>query len=461
MVDDTNGTIAAMATSPGESGIGIIRVSGPRALAVADAVFVPASGRAPSASKGFTARYGWVVRRSPSGQETVDEALLTVMRAPKSYTREDVVEISCHGGPVAMRAVLELVLANGCRLAEPGEFTKRAFLNGRIDLAQAEAVLDIIRAKTDAALRVSLGQLKGGLSRELDRIRSVLLACLAPLEAEIDFPGEARSEPARVRSGLDEASGMIAALLEGSARGKAYREGVRAVICGKPNAGKSSLLNALLRQERSIVTPVAGTTRDTVEEVIDIRGIPVRIIDTAGILEPRDLVEKKAMRKTAQSIESADLVILVFDGSSGLDRRDALLMRKLSPRRPIAVVNKSDRRTVARTAETVRGRFPGAIALSAKKGTGIGSLEEAIADRCGCAGVSGSDAAVSNIRHIQTLKKIKKIIDETRNYRDNELLPECLAQNLKDACGLLDRLQGKDFTGDLLERIFSGFCIGK
>lgn len=460
IMHDIQDTIAAMATAPGESGIGVIRISGSRAFAVADGVFKAASGRAPSAFKSFTVHYGWIVRRFPGGEEVIDEGLLTVMAAPRTYTREDCAEISCHGGMVAMRAVLELVLEKGCRLAEPGEFTRRAFLNGRIDLAQAEAVLDVIKARTDTALKIGLGQLKGELSRGLGEVRQILLACLAPVEAQIDFPEDEQAVDREGMSArLEAAAARIEALLAGSARGRVYREGVRAVICGKPNAGKSSLLNALLREERSIVTPVAGTTRDTVEEVIDIKGIPVRVIDTAGILEPRDLIEKKAMKKTAESIAAADLAIIVFDGSAPLDGRDTLLMRRLAGKRSVAVINKADLRMRIDEGRIRRG-FPDTVVLSAKRRSGIGLLEDAVARVAGCADGAGQ-VVVSNMRHVQQLKKIKKIIEETRKYRDNELPPECAAQNLKDACGLLDRLLGKSYSEDLLEKIFGEFCIGK
>jgi tRNA modification GTPase len=461
---DNSDTIAAMATSPGESGIGIIRISGVRALAVADTVFVPARGSRCSGFPGFTAHYGWVVRRRADLEpEKIDEALLTVMRAPRTYTREDVVEISCHGGIVAMRAVLELVLENGCRLAEPGEFTRRAFINGRIDLSQAEAVLDIIKAKTDAALRIGVGQLGGELSRRIDRIRESLLGALAKIETQIDFPEE-EIRDAGTLLGRDELAAALAQLerlLAGCERGRIYREGLQAVICGKPNAGKSSLLNALLKEERSIVTPVAGTTRDTIEEVIDIRGIPVRIIDTAGVLEPRDLVEKKAMVKTRERIAAADIVIIVFDGSRRLDAQDMLLMRKLSgKKRKIAVVNKTDLKCVL-DLDLIRRRVCEPVMLSAKKCRNIAALEEEIVRAAGCVQLQPESVLVGRLRQIQPLKKIKKIIEETLNYRDNEVPLECRAQSLKDAVVMLDRLLGKSFSEDMLEKIFGEFCIGK
>lgn len=459
---EVSDTIAAMATSPGESGIGIIRISGKDALAVAEAVFVPVNRRRCSGFKTFTTHLGRIVRRAPDGrEEVIDEALLTVMRAPRSYTMEDVVEINCHGGMVAMRAVLELVLEHGCRLAEPGEFTKRAFLNGRIDLSQAEAVLDVIKAQTDEALKIGVSQLRGELSRRIERIREILLTVLAGIESAIDFPEDEPGGAGRagVFEALETAAGLINSLLEGCERGRVYREGIHAVICGKPNAGKSSLLNALLRDERSIVTSVAGTTRDAIEEIVDIKGIPVRLVDTAGVLAPRDQVERKAMAKTKERLAAADIVIAVFDGSGKLDRQDEAVMRRLAgKKRIVAVINKTDLRARI-DAGRIRKAFGEPVMISAKRNRNIAALESEIARVAGCQGAG--PVQVSNLRHIQPLKKIKKIIEETLDSRDNEVLPECLAQNLKDCCALLDQLQGRVFSEDLLTKIFSEFCIGK
>ncbi|MBP7216263.1 MAG: tRNA modification GTPase, partial [Candidatus Omnitrophica bacterium] len=292
-------TIAAITTPPGEGGIGIVRISGPGALAVADKIFLSKDGIRPSRHKTYTIHYGWIVAnldaqshhnrqaldevrcgKSVHSCDIVDEVILTVMRAPRSYTKEDVIEINCHGGIVVLRRVLDLVLEAGARIAEPGEFTKRAFLNGRIDLAQAEAVIDVIRAKTDAALTVSAEQLRGGFSREIHALQSIGLKALTALEAAIDFPDEATDafDGKAVREQLDAMRQRLLHLLEHAFHGRVLREGVQAVICGKANVGKSSLLNALLKQERSIVTPVAGTTRDTIEDIIDIKGIPIRIV---------------------------------------------------------------------------------------------------------------------------------------------------------------------------------------
>ncbi len=450
-------TIVAIATAVGESGIGIVRISGKQALAVADEIFVSRENKKPSSFKTYTTHYGWIMK--------VDEVILTVMRSPKSFTREDVVEINCHGGIVALRKILDLTLEHGCRLAEPGEFTKRAFLNGRIDLTQAEAVLDIIRAKTDSALMVGVEQLKGNLSNELQRIRAALLDALALLEANIDFPEEeiSASDTKKMLACLKTADNDLSRILASSKTGRVFREGISVVICGKPNVGKSSLLNALLKQERSIVTPVAGTTRDTIEEIIDIKGIPVRIVDTAGIIEPRDLVEKEAVKRSKRHIHSADLVIIVFDGNKQLEKQDDLLMRKLNGKATIAVINKMDLQPKLQRQKIAR-RFNHLVDISAKKMKNINLLEEAIADAVYKGKVrSPEPVLVSNLRHIESIRKAQKLIAEAINSLDNnKLLPvEFIAQDIKDALGYIDDILGRNFSEDLLDKIFSEFCIGK
>jgi len=452
-------TIVAMATGAGDAGIGIIRMSGDKALAIADALFVAANGKKASSFKTYTVHFGWV----KDSNEIIDEVLVTVMRAPRSYTREDVVEINTHGGIIAMRRVLELALARGCRLAEPGEFTKRAFLNGRIDLAQAEAVLDIMRAQSDAALRVSMGQLEGALSSEISAIRNTILEALAPLEAMIDFPDEeiGAVETRQARLLVRQASERLSRLLKTTSYGAVLRQGLHVVICGCPNVGKSSLLNALVRRERSIVTSVAGTTRDTIEEIIDIRGIPVRIVDTAGILAPRNLVEKKAVHRAKHQIAMADLVLLIFDGSRPLRLSDRLLIKTCRKKSVCAVVNKIDLRQRIDTQYLVK-HFGSCIALSARKGKHINLLEDAIAERVlqGTV-VAGESVVVTNARHGAILRKTQKCIAESLVSLDNNLSLEFVTQDLKESVRSLDQLLGKEFSEDLLERIFGDFCIGK
>ena len=461
-------TIAAVATPVGESGIGIVRISGKDALTVADRVFRGKKKARVSACPSHTLHYGWIVedpeQAGPRPEQFIDEVILTVMRAPASYTREDSVEINCHGGIVALRNVLELVLKNGCRLAEPGEFTKRAFLNGRIDLTQSEAVLDIIKAKTDSALKSGTRQLGGVLSRQLNSVRQTLVEVLAELEAQIDFPEEELGlfNAAAASSKLQSAHRLIKEIRQGVKLGKILREGVRVVICGKPNVGKSSFLNALLKEERSIVTPIAGTTRDTIEEVLDIRGIPVRIADTAGIIEPRDLVERKAVARARECIEDADIVLLVLDASRALDTRDAALIRRLRHKRMVAVVNKIDLARRLRR-DRLKGTFAAIVEVSAKKRINIHAVEDAIAGLVFKGSVPTGESMLSvSLRHSEDLGKAQKFIAEACNSVDNKSsAAEFIAQDIRDAVLCIDEVLGRRFSEDVLERIFREFCIGK
>jgi len=456
---DINDTIAAVSTPIGESGIGIVRISGPEALAVADRIFISKDGSKPSSFNTYTTHYGRIIR----DKKIIDEVILTVMRAPKSYTREDVVEINCHGGIVALRASLDLVLECGCRLAYPGEFTKRAFLNGRIDLAQAEAVLDIIKAKTDSALRVGMNQLAGQLSLQLNRIRNKLLDLLSTIEVNIDFPEEEtdKFDFSGFSRDLNTLNRELMEILDSCRHARVLREGVHTVICGKPNVGKSSLLNALLRQERSIVTPVAGTTRDIIEEIIDIKGIPVRIVDTAGILEPRDLIERKAVERSKKAIKEADLIIILFDGNRKLSLEDMLFIKRIHKKTTIVVINKIDLSQKIEK-EKIARKFKNVISISAKKNRNINLLEDMIAELVYGGKVNSAESMLtSNLRHIQAIRQAQKLIAEARDSLDNKLSLEFVAQGIKDALWHIDSLLGKEFSQDLLNKIFSQFCIGK
>jgi len=430
-----NDTIAAVATPVGESGIGIVRISGKKALIIADRIFVSKDGQKPSGFK----------------------------RKPRSYTREDIVEINCHGGIIPLRKILELVLDSGARLSKPGEFTQRAFLNGRIDLPQAEAVLDIIRSKTDSALSLSAGQLKGALSKRLNQLRDKLLEILTVLDANIDFPDEDLEtvDTKYICSNLANLEQECRSLLENSKIGRIFREGIKVVICGKPNVGKSSLLNALLKCERSIVTPIAGTTRDTIEDILDIRGIPVRIVDTAGIIEPHDLIERKAVSRSQRYIQEANLVLLVFDGSRSISYEDEVLVRKTKSKPTLALINKIDLKQRIKH-EQISRRFKQLVRISAKRRENIDLLEEAIA-QCVFNGKvkSGEEIWISNLRHIQKLKNIQKSIMRAKKSVNDNLSIELIAQDLKDSVGSLDEILGRRFSEDLLNRIFSEFCIGK
>ena len=456
--DNLDDTISAISTAQGPGGIGIVRISGPEALSIVSKIFVGKKKEKTTEFKSYTMHYGKI---SDNGK-IIDEVILSVMRKPKSYTCQDVVEINCHGGLVALRNVLDLTIANGARLASPGEFTRRAFLNGRIDLAQAEAVIDVIRAKTDSALKVSLGQLSGGLSKEIGKIRQKLLNILVPLEANIDFPEEnLQQDTAGITQGITSIAKELTKLLDNASAGRILREGIAVVICGKPNVGKSSLLNALLKKERSIVTSVAGTTRDTVEEMIDIKGIPVRIVDTAGILSARDLIEKKAVKRSREYIKLADLVIILFDASSKLEDGDRKLIQEVKNRNVIAVINKIDLKS--RIEETqITEAFHKVVRICAKTARNIDCLEDALWEFVFKGKLHEPESLiVSNLRHIQALKNAKKLIAQAKEDIAEKLPQELIAQNLKDACTYLDKILGKNFSEDLLDRIFTDFCIGK
>jgi len=459
LIDNLDDTITAISTAVGEGSVGIVRLSGPKALTIADAIFVGKNGLKPSQFKTYTMHYGKIVW---AGQ-MLDEVILTLMRTPHSYTREDVVEINCHGGIVALRKILDSVLENGCRLANPGEFTRRAFLNGRIDLAQAEAVIDIIRAKTDSALKLSLEQLRGSLSKEIGKIRQALLDILVILEANIDFPEEdfKQQDLEGISQGLASVRMQLNRLLDSAKTGRILRDGIHVVICGKPNVGKSSLLNALLKKERSIVTPVAGTTRDSIEEVIDIKGIPVRIVDTAGILKPRNLIEKKAVWRAKIHINSADLIIILFDANRRLNGDDWKLIKKVKNKTVIAVINKIDLKGHIQKEEILKV-FHKVVELSAKKTKNIDLLEDAFCELVYKGKLRHPEfMLVSNLRHINALKEAQKLLSNAMVALADKLPLEFLTQDLKDASVHLDKILGKDFSGDLLDRIFADFCIGK
>lgn len=455
-IDDT---IAAVATSTGEAGIGIIRVSGPKALSIADKIFISRKNARPSRCRGYTMHYGWIRHNA----QPVDEVLLSVMRKPASYTREDVVEINCHGGLAAQRAVLEAVLATGARLARPGEFTKRAFLNGRIDLTQAEAVLGMIKARTDTARAITAEQLKGLFSRQMNAVRNQLVTALARLQAAIEFPEEDLSgaDAQEIRSALERVAKRLEVFIDQVRAGKIFRDGITVVICGRTNVGKSSLMNAILKHERSIVTPVAGTTRDIIEESVDIKGIPVRIIDTAGLLAPRDEVEEQAVARTKRCIAQAAVVLVMFDAGQRLTAEDKRLIRKTRSRRAIAVLNKIDR-PVRLQRSAVAESFEHVIEISARRNRNIRLLEDEIFRVIMKDRVHASEPAfVSSGRQIEELSGARRLIMRAVRSLGEDASLECVAQDIQDAVGSLDDVLGKRFTHDVLDRIFNMFCVGK
>ncbi len=458
MRDDT---IAAIATPVGTGGIGIVRMSGPRSTAIAARIFQPRHASFPLASHRLY--YGDIV--DPVTGQTIDEALVSFMARPRSYTREDVVEINCHGGYQVLQGILALVISAGARLAEPGEFTRRAFLNGRIDLAQAEAVIDLIEAKSAAGARQAAQQLTGTLSREITRLRDELLLVLSALEASIEFPEEDLDvpSPAELMAQTGALIAHLAGWLSTFDRGRVLREGLSAVIAGKPNAGKSTLFNRLLNQERAIVTPQPGTTRDCLEEWLVIKGIPLRLVDTAGLRDASDVIEEAGVRITNRKLDQADITILVIDGSACLDGQDEALLNRFRGKQVIVACNKADLPGKV-SLEAIRAFLPKSpvVAVSALLGTGMEVLRETVAATVLENGAGPSPhAVITTLRHARAMEKTMEFLENAaRGLRDN-IPPEFIASDLQLAVQHLEEITGASSPEEVLDAIFSRFCIGK
>ena len=453
----SSGTIAAIATPLGEGGLAVIRISGPDAVGVAERIFEPAGKRTvrPGAAATHTVHYGHIVRDG----RRIDEVLLTVFRSPRTFTREDTVEISCHGGVLVTRLVLEAVLAAGARAAGPGEFTLRAFLNGRIDLAQAEAVADLIHARTELALDAANEQLAGTLSRRIRTLRDDLMRTSAHIEAHIDFPDEDISPDTHgtLLGRLDQGDVLIAGLLKTAKEGQVLRRGIRAAIIGRPNAGKSSLLNQLLGHDRAIVSPVAGTTRDTVEETADVRGIPVVFIDTAGLRETDDDVEAEGVRRSRAALGKAELVLHVLDASGPLTEDDRSLLAEASGRPRVLVLNKADLPTALRLPDGLAG-----VATSCSTGAGIEAVKDAIERTVWSGRLSSVPSQITvNARHADALRRAQGSIQRAAAELRGGSSLELVAIDLRIAADAVGEIVGKTTTDDLLDAIFSQFCLGK
>jgi tRNA modification GTPase len=474
-----NDTIAAIATPPGVGGIGVVRVSGQDAFSLVLPLLRRPDGQT-ALPPSHRLTYGHIV--DPHNQEILDEVLVAFMRAPHTYTAEDVVEIQGHGGPLVLHRILRTVLAQSARMANPGEFTLRAFLNGRLDLAQAEAVMDLIEAQTEAGQRLAMQQLRGRLSAQMQEVRSSILEAIARIEVSIDFPEEdvPTPQPEELRPSLTVALRQVDALLAGAEQGRLYRQGLRTAIIGRPNVGKSSLLNALLRSERAIVTPIAGTTRDTVEEVVNLRGIPLHLIDTAGITPSDDPVEQIGVQRSRAAAESADIVLHVFNGAEPLAEQDRRICTELrilgfgtsvegassyaGHRRPvIVVVNKSD--CVQRIAiEELCALWPSAslIHTSILTGAGLSALEETIADMVSSGKTLQSESVlVTSVRHQEALRSTAEHLHAAVASLDQQLALDFVSIDLRAAYNVLGEVTGETASDDLLDTIFSKFCIGK
>jgi tRNA modification GTPase len=456
-------TISAIATAIGEGGIGIIRISGSKAMAIAGKLFISKSGKTVDSLLSHQVMYGHII--DPASGETVDEAILLIMRAPRSYTCEDVVEIHCHGGPVPLKRILDLTLVQGARLADPGEFTKRAFLNGRLDLAQAEAVIDIIRSKTDASLKVAVGNLSGQLSEQVRALRHAVLRMIAQLEAAIDFPEEDIEEAtaADVAQLIAEAKSRLTTLLATAQTGRILREGLATVIIGKPNVGKSSLLNALLREKRAIVTDIPGTTRDIIEEYVNIGGIPLKIIDTAGIRDTADVVEKIGVERAKALVEQADLILLLLDSSAPLSPEDRAVLELLPGKQAIVLINKSDLPARLETEEVEKytgGRL--VLKISVAREEGLAALEQAIVDMVYGGQVSPGEAAfVNNVRHSAALRAALERLNDAEATIEAGMPVDCIVVDLRAAWEKLGEVTGDTVGEDIIDQIFTQFCIGK
>ncbi|MCX5692901.1 MAG: tRNA uridine-5-carboxymethylaminomethyl(34) synthesis GTPase MnmE [Candidatus Omnitrophica bacterium] len=467
-----NDTIVAISTPIGEGGIGIVRLSGRESLELADKIFLSKEGKKPSEFKTYTVHYGHIIEKdtkTPRHQDTkiVDEVILTVMRAPRSYTKENVVEINCHSGIAPLKKIMDLCLVNGARLAEPGEFTKRAFLNGRIDILQAEAVLDIIKAKTELSLRSALNNLEGLFSKKINEIRKKLIEIYVHMEASIDFSEDDLRgiKISRIFKKLNIIKNEIEKLVSNSNQGRILRQGIKTVICGSPNVGKSSLMNAILKESRSIVTHIPGTTRDTIEEIVNIRGIPVTLVDTAGITDTDHLVEKEGIRRSRIYLRNADLILLVLDWSRRLNKDDVDIIKKIrdNSKEAIVVINKVDLKRKL-DIKKVKRFFPKSYFahISALNLKGVDNLEDGIKDIVWKGKAPGAGfIGASNERQLDILRRCASDINEAMAAHKSGLFMDCTSVYVRSSIESLGEITGQTITDETLDKIFSEFCIGK
>ena len=452
-------TIAAIATPVGEGGISIIRISGSNSLDIVDKIFKAKNNKSILDMKSYTMRYGYIVNDG----DIIDEVIVSFMKGPKSFTSEDIVEINCHGGVVSTNKVLDSVIRFGARLAEPGEFTKRAFLNGRIDLSQAEAVIDIIRAKTDLSMKSALAQSQGLLSQEINKLKEHLLNALALIEYDVDFTEDEEEPdetiPIRVEENLVESIDKINKLIVNAEEGKILREGLNMVIIGKPNVGKSSLLNYLLQEKRAIVTDIPGTTRDVIEEYINLDGIPVKIVDTAGIRETEDVVEKIGVEKSKEKIDEADVVVLMLDISRDFEEQDREIVNYIKDKKHIVLLNKVDLDYKINRDSLID--LENILEVSIRNDEGIEAFKDKIKELFFGGKLQSESIIISNTRHKEALYRAKENCElALMSVRKNEFL-DLISIYVTSGLKALGEITGSEIEEDLVNKIFSEFCVGK
>jgi len=453
-------TIGAISTSIGEGGIAIVRISGDKAKDVVEKIFQAKNGQSIKVMKSYTMKYGYIIDEN---NNHIDEVIVSFMKGPRSFTAEDTIEINCHGGVVATNKVLEQVIKQGVRIAEPGEFTKRAFLNGRIDLSQAEAVIDIINAKTDLSMKSALMQSEGLISKEIRVLREKLLSTIAHIEATVDYPEddleEVTSEMA-IRD-LDIIKKEIKEFIETAEEGKILREGLSTVIVGKPNVGKSSLLNALTKENRAIVTDIPGTTRDVIEEYINISGIPIKIIDTAGIRETDDVVEKIGVERSRAKINDADLIILILDSSNELTEEDKEIINHISNKKYMILLNKSDLNSKITQKNLENINCTNIYSISAKTGEGIDEVRTAIKDMFFKGDISTNNVIITNTRHKEALLRAYECIESAINTLNYTFAIDLASIDIRNAWTFLGEITGDSLEENIIDKIFKDFCLGK
>lgn len=455
-------TIASISTAPGIGGIGIIRMSGEDTFKILDKIFIQKNKEDISNIKGYSIKYGHIVEK----EKLIDEVLVSYFKAPKSYTTENMCEINSHGGNVVVKKILELCLENGAALAEPGEFTKRAFLNGRIDLAQAESVIDVINAKSEREAKAGIKQLEGELSNKINNIKQKILNIMVNIEVSIDYPEYEDIEEVQnkqVLNMLDEVEIELKKLASSFDNGKLLKEGIHTAIIGRPNAGKSSLLNAILKEDRAIVTEYEGTTRDTIEEFVTVNGVPLKLIDTAGIREATDEVEKIGVNKAKQIAEEADLVIAIFDSSKDLSDDDKKILEIIKNKKSIIILNKIDlNKKIQKSDQMLTSVSEKIIEISALKKEGIENLYNTISEMFNLNEINmDNEILITNIRHKELINKAIDKIHETQNTIKNNMPIDIVAIYIKDILETLGSITGEEVSEDIINEIFSKFCLGK